>query len=203
MKNKTLLYGLSFVFLVMVLVLITTDKAVSQDDKFALLKTFKITMPDDYNHNTQLEKFCNKYDCKNKCKEGHFFGYNVGLTDENFSKVSNRLIPGRTYVVKIWEINKNQVATSEECLQLLKDNGVIFTGAQGVSAVWEQKKEWFPENKIIFSFDEKEKLWNDTDARVPLFWLLKDRWIFGLYPFKDGIIYGGCLFGICDETIGT
>ncbi len=123
------------------------------DYRFALLTTFQFTVPDDYNHPTQLASFA-------KENREKFYSYNNNITDANFARATNKLTPGKTYGAKIFGIT--QRVTSEDCLAFLKTQKAILVGAQGISVVWQQAKEQFSKGKWTVSFDEKDALWQDA-----------------------------------------
>lgn len=161
-------------------------------EKFSLVKEFKITVPADYCHEQQLKKFA-------KDNKKSFYFFNDEITDKNFSKVGNKLVPGKTYKVKIWDINEN--VTSDECLELLKSNQVILTGAQGSSIVYQEAKDELPVGKWTVSFDEKDNLWKDVrgDRRVPYIHRDSDGdYGFNLGDFECDWGDDNCLFGFCD-----
>lgn len=134
---------------------------IKSDGCFKLLTSFKLTVPESYDCKTQLALFSEKN------SKNFFYYYRERITDSNFAKVSNELVPGKTYVVKIFGIK--QEITYEDCIAFLKTQKAIFVGAQGISLVWELKKEKFPMSRWTASFDEKDALWKDRDGycRVP------------------------------------
>jgi len=140
--------------------LVNEQPAETDDKRFQLVKTFKLTVPHDYVHETQLTTFSEKH-----CHE--FISPHIKITDQKFANASTRLLPGKKYLVKIFQIT--QRVSSTYCLSFLKKQQAIFTGAQGISLVWEQKKEMLPTNKFTVSFDEKKALWLDNVGhyRVP------------------------------------
>ncbi len=161
-------------------------------EKFSFLKEFELTVPGNYDHKNQLKVFA-------KENEKSFYYFNDDITDKNFSQVSNQLVPGKTYKVKMWTINER--VSSEECLKHLKSNKVILTGAQGNSLVYQEKKEELPVSKWTLSFDEKDKLWKDANGnhRVPGVGRYSDGdFYFGLGGFERGWGDGDCLVGFCD-----
>lgn len=150
------------------------------DPHFALLNTFQFTVPENYDHATQLASFA-------KENREKFYFYNDDITDTNFAKATNKLTPGKTYEAKIFGITK-QVA-SEDCLAFLKTQKAILVGAQGISVVWQQAKENFPKGKYTVSFDEKNALWRDAFGYygVPyMYRCLDGGWVFSLGYFEDG-----------------
>lgn len=160
------------------------------DDRFELLSAFKLTVPKDYDHDKQLATFKGKADIQ-RC--------NNNITDANFVKVTNKLVPGKTYLVKIFEIKT--IVISEECLAFLDSQRWIPVGAQGVSLAQQLKKEQFPVLKWTVSFDEKGALWidGDGDRRVP--YVYRDSggdWEFGLGLFGARWLDGCCLVCFCD-----
>ncbi len=117
-----------------------------------LLKTFPLTVPKNYNHATQLSTL----------NREEFFYFDQAVTDENFKNVTNRLIPGKTYTVKIIDIGGR--VTSEECLDVYKQHKAILTGAQGLSLVYKLEKKKFPKRMFTISFDTKESLYEGTNG---------------------------------------
>lgn len=162
------------------------------DLRFALLTTFQFTVPKDYNHPTQLASFAKE----NRKK---FYFYNDNITDRNFAKVTNKLVPGKTYEAKIFKITKR--VTSEDCLAFLKKTQkAIFVGAQGISVVWQQAKEQFPKEWTV-SFDEKDAFWRGADGRygVPgVFRRVGGAWDFDLGRFEGDWDDGDCLLCLFD-----
>lgn len=140
---------------------------ITTDSRFKLLKSFELTVPATYDHSTQLASFRGNH-------RKDFYYYNVAIVDENFAKVTNKLVPGRTYTVKIFGIN--QSVSSEDCLAFLETQNAMLVGAQGISLVWEYRKEEFPISKYTLSFDKKDALWKVAvgDLRMP-FVVLRPR----------------------------
>ncbi len=157
------------------------------------INEFKITIPSDYDHDTWLAAFAEKTNGLSDT-----YCYSDGLTDENFSKVSYKLIPGKTYIVKIFPIL--QTVSTEDCIDFLKKTKALLVGAQGLLLVYDLKKDVFPINKQILSFDEKNVLWQDTDGnhRVPYVYHGSD----GTSDFRLGYFgsewFGHCLLCVCD-----
>jgi len=153
-----------------------------------------ITVPDDYVHNTRLASF----EKENRKK---FYSWNDDITDENFSKATVQLKPGQKLHVKVFRQTTSGSTTSEERLAFLKTQNVVLTGAQGVSLVFEQKREDLPKGYWYVSFDEKEALWKDAygSHRVPHVSRYSDGgWRFSLGCF-EGVWYNDhCLLCFCD-----
>ena len=157
--------------------------------KFTLLKSFSLTVPKDYNHNTQLSTL----------KPKNFYYFNDAVTDKNFENATQKLVPGKTYTVKIMSIGSR--ATSDECLDTYKREKAILVGAQGLSLAYQVKKEEFPSGKWLVSFDEKKALWKDADGylRVPyVIRLSVGDYEFNLGYFESGWNGGYCLLLFCD-----
>jgi hypothetical protein len=135
----------------------------SLSDKFSLLVDLgTITVPKNYNHATQLATFSTK----NRHK---FQYYDDNITDEHFSNPSRVLKPGDTLRVRAFQQIVSGATTTEERLAFLATQQAVFTGAQGLSHVFEQKRDQLPKDKWCASLDEKEHLWEDADGdhRVP------------------------------------
>lgn len=159
------------------------------DDCFEPLNEFTLTVPADYVHATQLGMFEKKY-------RKSFYYFNDDITDAHFSKATNQLVPGKTYTVKVFGIK--QRVTSEDCLAFLKSQNAILVGAQGVSLVWQEKKDEFPVEEWTASFDEKEALWRDAVGvhRVPF--VSGGAWEFSLGYFAHDWDDAYCLLCFCD-----
>lgn len=167
------------------------DKPVA-DSRFTPLTTFQITVPGNYDHSIQLASFR---------EENHkkFFSYNNNITDANFARATNKLVPGKTYEAKIFKITKK--VTSEDCLAFLKTQKAILVGAQGISIVWQQAKEQFPKNKWTISFDEKDALWQDADGTHGVSDVSRysvDGWSFFLGSFEESWGVDYCVLCLCD-----
>ncbi|MBU4284721.1 hypothetical protein KKF60_01825, partial [Patescibacteria group bacterium] len=130
-----------------------------------------------------------------------FYGWNDDITDENFSKATVQLKPGQKLHVKVFKQTTSGSTTSEERLAFLKTQNVVLTGAQGVSLVFEQKREDLPKGYWYVSFDEKEALWKDAYGYhgVPHVSRYSDGgWRFSLGCF-EGVWYNDhCLLCFCD-----
>ena len=160
--------------------------------RFSLLSSLQFTVPEGYNHSTQLASF-------SKENRKKFYSYNDNITDENFAKTTNKLVPGKTYEAKIFGITK--WVTSEDCLAFLKTQNAILVGAQGISVVWQQAKEQFPKGKWTVSFDEKDAFWQDAHGshRVPRVGRDVDGdWSFSLGGFEDDWRGSDCLLCLFD-----
>ena len=164
-----------------------------------MIKTFEIEVPANYNQATRLDSF--KKENKKK-----FYSYNDDITDKNFSQVSTVLKSCQKMLVKVFEIKSGEVVNSQSCVGFLKTNNALFTGAQGASLVWEQKREELPKGKWYASFDEKDKLWKDADGyhRVPSV----DAYGDGGFGFDLGYVESdwlddSCLLCFCDINAET
>ena len=147
--------------------------------KFALLKDFGIiTVPDDYDHATQLDKFMKK----NREK---FHSVNNNITDVNFPNPTRVLKPGDKLSVRAFKQVVGGTTTSEERMAFLVTQNAIHTGAQGASLVFEVMRDQLPNGKWYASFDEREHLWMDAGRyRVPLvsaYWGDVFQWNLGCF----------------------
>lgn len=168
-------------------------KLEDKTEKFSLMLEFKITIPADYQHTGHLNRFY-----KNNNKD--FYFYNDDITDEKFGTVSHELIPGKTYLVKIWLINEDMRVSSAEILSLLVANNAYLTGAHGVSILWQEKKDELPKRKWYIGMDKKENLPLAYGyALVPNIHCYSDgdfRFNLGRFEYDwDG---GYCVIGFCD-----
>ena len=166
-------------------------------EKFALLVDLGvITVPDDYVHAKRLDSF------KVWNKKKFEWGYNKNLVDANFPNPSRILKPGDKLRVRVWQQVVGGMTTSEERMAFLATQKAIHTGAQGASLVLEQKCNQLPKGKWYVSFDEKERLWRNTDGhhRVPYVDRYSvDDFRFYLGYFENDWFDGCCLLCFCDE----
>lgn len=133
------------------------------DERFGpAIVEFELTVPTDYNHDTQIDTSGAK-----ARKEKTTYYYNDDLTSKNFANATNKLVPGKTYKVKIFPIL--QTVTSEGCMTFLRKQNAVLVGGQGATLVYDLAKDQLPKGKWTVSFDEKDALWEDAGGyrRVP------------------------------------
>lgn len=70
---------------------------------------YLITVPDNYNHATQIDEFAKKVMCK-------AFRYDVNFVGNNFTKTSDILLPGKVYKCIFYPIIKE--VSSQKCLAI-------------------------------------------------------------------------------------
>ncbi len=162
------------------------------DDRFELVNTFNVIVPEGYDHGTRLDTFGNEH-------RKEFAYYNKNITDQNYANATTKLVAGRKFKVKVFQI-KGRVS-SDDCLNQIRSHKGVLVGAQGMSLAYEQGKEQLPVDRYSVSFDEKEALWKDADGnrRVTLVFRCSD----GGFKFRLGL-FGGvwidrcCLLCFCD-----
>jgi hypothetical protein len=160
-----------------------------RDNRFELIKTIDLIVPENYNHATHLASF-------KKENRKKFYDYQNEITDENYARVTTKLVPGQKGKVKIFQIK--EPVSALDCLKKLKKERAILVGAQGASLVWELKKKELPLGKWGVSFDKKEVLWRNGlgDHRVPkIFGVSDSAWYFDLSDFEDD--WGGDSYLLC------
>lgn len=174
------------------------NKHSQSDDRFELVNSFEVIVPADYVHATRLDSFRAAYQSETK-KE--FYYYNPNITDANFAKTP-ALVHGKKFLVKAFQIKG--VVSSEDCLTQLKRVKATFTGAQGASLAYEQKKDELPKGRWSLSFDEKKNLPFALGCHgVPSVYRRSDGdFVFNLGDFEDDW-YGRCvLLAFCDLPAG-
>ncbi|HEY9585624.1 MAG TPA: hypothetical protein VJJ02_03500 [Candidatus Paceibacterota bacterium] len=125
-------------------------------EKFALLVDLGvITMPANYVSRTRLDLFKAEY--QNEAHKSFYFYHDV-ITDANFPNPSRILKPGDKLYARAFRQVVSGTTTSEERMVFLKSQDAVLCGAQGVSLVWEQKRNKLPKGKWYCSFDEKDRL---------------------------------------------
>lgn len=164
-------------------------------EKFALLVNLGIiTVPDDYVHEKRLKTFVKKNLKK-------FYYYNEDITDKNFPNPTRVLKPGDKLRVCAFKQVVGGTTTSEERMAFLATQKAVHTGVQGASLVFEQKRDQLPKGKWYSSFDEKDRLWKDTDGfhRVPSVSCYSDGGFgFNLGCFGDAWHGGSAFLCFCD-----
>ena len=123
--------------------------AALEGDRFDLIEIFPVTVPEGYDHVTRLATFASAH-------RQEFYSYHDDLTDQSFAKATTKLVAGRKFQVKAFQI-KGRV-TSEDCLTFVKSQKGVLVGAQGASLAYEQGKDKLPVNRRSISFDEKDSL---------------------------------------------
>ena len=175
--------------------IVDEPKPAQADDRFELINTFNIVVPQGYNHATRLDSFSKEH-------RKDFYYYNDAITDRNFAKATTKLEPGRKLKVKVFQIKER--VTSEDCMAHLRSQKAVLVGAQGASLAYEQGKDQLPVSRWSISFDEKDALWEDTDGnhRVPGVYRSSDGGFgFLLGDFEGGWSDDRCLLCFCDEPL--
>ena len=133
-------------------------------NKFTLLADLGTVMvPANYVNATQLASF-------KKQNRKKFYYYNDYIADKNFPNPTRILKAGDKLHVRAYgHAVKGTTTTSKERMEFLRAQNSVFTGAQGASLVFEQKRQELPRGKWYASFDEPENLWAGSDGghRVP------------------------------------
>lgn len=131
-------------------------------EKFRLFADLGIiTIPEGYTHETRLGSFKDKY---HKEEVKSFYFNNEAITDFNFPKPSRILKSGDKLWVRAFEQVTSGITTNIERMKFLDAQNAIYTGAQGISHVWEQKRHQLTKGKWYVSYDKEENLWQDPDG---------------------------------------
>lgn len=163
-------------------------------EKFALLVDLGIiTVPDDYDHASRLKMFI-------KQNRKKFCYYNDDITDKNFPNPTRILKPGDKLRVRAFKQVIGGTTTSEERMTFLATKKAVHTGAQGISLVFEQKRDQLPKDKWYASFDEPDRLlYADGYRRVPGVRCVSDGdFDFDLGGFEDVWNGGFAFLCFCD-----
>lgn len=166
---------------------------------FTLVDAFELVVPVNYHHDIQLRAF-------RKSHTRQKFGYNDAVNDNDCAQVTTKLEPSQKYVIKIFQM-KEPIASPEGCMEVLQEEGIIFTGAQGLSLVYEKSRAYIEADCRYFSFDRKDALpkwhatpkWHADCPGVPYIAIRKDESFFSLYPFDDVIRNGDRVVCFCKE----
>lgn len=166
--------------------------------KFALLVDLGIiTVPEDYDHETQLAKFKERYqgdDFKT------FLVYSEEITDANFSNPTRTLHPGERLRVQAFKQIVSGATTYEERMEFLATQKAVYVGAQGASLVFTQKHSQLWKGVDSYaSLDKKDRLLKDCNGidRVPTI-LLYSGGGSGPYYTPDSFGFAHCSCdGVC------
>ena len=155
-------------------------------EKFALLVDLGIiTVSDDYVREKRLTTFGK-----------NLYYYDDKITDKNFPNPTRVLKPGDKLRVRAFEQFVGDTTTSEERMAFWATQKAIHTGAQGLSLVFEQKRDQLPKGKRYASFDEPDRFWEDADGRhgMPIMDCRSDG-VFGFYlGYFEGVWSGDDAF---------
>ena len=126
-------------------------RALVAGEKFSLLMDLGIiTVPEDYLHSNQLEKFSED--------KSAFNLYNASVNDLNFANPSRILEPGDKLHVRVFRHDGGWVSL-KECLSFLDSRQAVYPGAQGASLVFAQKRMQLPQDDAGYaSLDTEERL---------------------------------------------
>ena len=164
------------------------------DPRFQLVNTFYLVVPYGYDHATRLASF--------RREHGRELSYcNPNITDEKFSRVTIRLVPGRRLKVKVFQIT--QQVSSEDCLAFLRTQNAVFVGAQGASLAYELARDQLPVSRGSISFDKRKALWKDIDGYrwEPSVVRGSDgRFSFYIDLFNSVLSEENCLLCFCDPS---
>ena len=117
---------------------------VVNDPKFILVTHFEINVPKSYVHEEQLDGF--------RFKNAPLFKrFSASLSDKTWADAAEPLKPGKTYEVRIFSFAEE--VTYEDCKKFCESKGALLVGAQGLSLLWEMKKERLPLDKALLSFN--------------------------------------------------
>ena len=175
--------------------IMSTLKEISAPN-FSLSHTFKLKVPENYDHFTQLRSFRENYRDK-------FDQYNPNMTDNNFIRVTDRLVPGKIYLGKFFVSARNRALSHQkDCLPFLKSQGAVLCGAQGLSLAWQCAEEEFPVGHYWYSLDKKRALWKwdfeGSQFMIPSLGVGCSNKSFGVGPFSDQTLNSVDLFCLCE-----
>lgn len=149
-------------------------KKLSVEEKLGLpYCEFKLKIPLDYDHDTRLNSFRRKIERKWFPKPDPL-EIDRNITSENFNRVTNKLIPGKNYIIKLIPVlvlDYENGLTNEECLEYLHSTKSLLVGAHGLSLLYEYFYKFCPQKRKIISFEERKFLWVGRGGRPLLTYL--------------------------------
>ena len=130
------------------------------DPKFILVTHFEINVPKSYTHEEQLDGF--------RFRNGPLFKrLSASLSDKTWAEAAEPLKPGKTYEVKIFSFAEE--VTYEDCKTFCESKGALRAGAQGLSLLWEMKKERLPLDKALLSFNNLDAYPTETKEKEHIY----------------------------------
>lgn len=118
---------------------------------------FYIDVPRSYNHDSQLNLLIADK------KSGKLTYLDRRVMDMDFSKATNKLMPSKRYLVKLFHVTRRE--SSIGCLEFIASQKLILVGAQGLSLVFQQKRNRLPKESNIISYDLEDALLKDNDGK--------------------------------------
>lgn len=118
---------------------------------------FEITVPSVYNFNTQIDVF--KLKAKSDKK---IYDFKQDFTSERFSKTTDRVIQGKTYIVEFFPVKNG--TTFESALSFLKSHKALLVSMQGLMLLYDLAIEKLPKDKSIASLDKQDNLFVDASG---------------------------------------
>jgi len=163
------------------------------DKSFILLADLGIcTIPENYVHNKQLSLLDRK----------NFYYFNKDILDKNFPNPNRIFKPGEEFYVCVFKQNTNGRTTTKKRMEFLAKQNAVYAGAQGVSVVYEQKRDQLPKGYWYLSFDEKKRLWEDKNRsyRIPYLGAYTDgNFEFNISFFEDDFNENIAFFGFYEK----
>jgi hypothetical protein len=154
-----------------------------ETQRFTLLAELGVVeVPKGYRHEVRLAAFARKSRAKlNHCDSD--------IADHRFADPSRVLKPGDRLRVRAFR-PMSRTVSSEECMAFLARQGAVHPGAQGLSLVFEQRRNQMPKGYWYASFDVPHRLpraAGEAKRQVPVVILHTD----GDIDFDTGIYESG------------
>jgi len=132
--------------------------------QFALLVDLGfITVPSDYVHRKRLTTFRAACQDVGVGEKKLFSSYDDTLTDRNFRRPTRILKPGqRLHVCAFQQIVPGITTSEERRAHLVAQKMAVYPGPQGLSLVFDQKRDQLPKGKWYASLDDEKRLWKDS-----------------------------------------
>ncbi len=154
----------------------------SDDNRFGpASETFRITVPENYNHETQIDEFASSWMVEQSEHDKYhnkpqLVGYfDRGLTSKNYEKATYQLVPGKKYWVKLIPIL--DTVNGKDCLEFSKKQGAVLVGVQGLTLLCEIELKkllsgYYTKGTRVYSLDEQQALFNNN---IPVLCFTEDR----------------------------
>ncbi len=121
-------------------------------ESFEEVGSFPVVVPDEYDSDTVLTEFHREH-------RPELTYFSQEITDESCGNVSNKLVPGRRFLVRMFAVRLGCRVSSEDCLEVIAAHKGILVGAPGVSLAFKHGKRYMRNTgKSYTSFDEKNAL---------------------------------------------
>lgn len=116
-----------------------------------------VRVSEDYQHATRLPDFCKKF-------RSDFVTMDRRIVGGDFGNSPMQLRPGDTFVARIFRC-KSRLSPNDHLAFLIMQRA-LFLGIEGLSLVWEFKRNALPRNICLSVLGKEDDLWRDSCGAI-------------------------------------